>query len=315
MNQNNGIKEQESASSNAKKRSWMKDNAINLLIALLVIVALASLWMTAGATLYNNVEQGKVAKRYAETTQSQEFEKRAQPAKQLKEAEEYNKKVKGPILDPWLARVTKDNVGYQKYLKQLDDPGNKGVMSQIVIPKISVNLPVYHGSTPRVLEKGIGHLYGSHLPVGGEGTRSILTGHTGIKNMTLFDELDKLEKGDVFYINTFGRKMAYKVNDIKVVLPNEVDSLRTVEGKDLVTLITCTPYGINSHRLLVTGERTPFDESDKKTEDVFTGTEPVVWTPWMIGFAVLGIIILLLGLWGIFGRKKNDKDKDENKKK
>lgn len=143
-----------------------------------------------------------------------------------------------------------------------------GVMGSIEIPKINVNLPIYHGTSDEVLSTAIGHLEGSSLPVGGSNTRTILTGHRGLPNSKLFTRLDELETGDLFFINVLDETLAYKVTEIKVIKPEEVESLEIVPEKDLATLITCTPYGLNTHRLVVTGERIAYE---KQQHDAIKG--------------------------------------------
>ena len=128
-------------------------------------------------------------------------------------------------------------------------------MGSVSIPSIGVDLTIRHGSSDTVLAMGAGHLHGTSLPVGGPSTHTALTGHRGLADKMMFTRLDELHKGSVFYIHTLGRTLAYKVTDIRVVDPGQVDSLRIVKGQDLATLVTCTPYGINTQRLLVTGER------------------------------------------------------------
>mgnify|MGYP000712519599 FL=1 len=142
---------------------------------------------------------------------------------------------------------------YQSLLNQ----GGTGIMGSIEIPKIGVDLPIYHGTENDVLSNGIGHLEGTSLPIGGENTHCILTGHRGLPNSKLFTRLDELKENDLFYLNIFGEMLAYKVNQIEVIEPDEVEKLDIQDGKDLVSLITCTPYGLNTHRLVVTGERVP----------------------------------------------------------
>ena len=134
------------------------------------------------------------------------------------------------------------------------------VMARIVIPSIHVSLPVYHGTETRTLADGVGHLFGTSLPIGGPSTHAVLTGHTGLSTATMFDNLTQDKKGDAFYVSSLGQTLKYEVVDITVVKPEETDSLRKVPGRYLITLITCTPYGVNSHRLLVTGERVPMDD-------------------------------------------------------
>ncbi|MBD7915858.1 class C sortase [Clostridium sp. Sa3CUN1] len=134
-----------------------------------------------------------------------------------------------------------------------------GIMGSIEIPSINVNLPIYHGTSDEVLSAGVGHLNGSSLPIGGLNTKSILTAHRGLPSSKLFTRLDELVEGDLFFINVLGETLAYKINDIQVIDPEDVSGLEIEEGKDLVSLITCTPYGLNTHRLVVTGERTEYE--------------------------------------------------------
>lgn len=137
---------------------------------------------------------------------------------------------------------------------------NNEIMGYISIPKIDVKLPIYHGTSEDVLKNGVGHLEGTSLPIGGEGTHSALTGHTGLPNAKLFTDLDKIEVGDIFYLDILDEKMAYEVDQIKIVEPQDTSDLAIDPTKDYVTLVTCTPYGINSHRLLVRGTRVPYTE-------------------------------------------------------
>lgn len=137
-----------------------------------------------------------------------------------------------------------------------------GVMGSIEIPKINVNLPIYHGTSEEVLSTGAGHLERSSFPVGGANTRAVLTGHRGLPNSKLFTRLDELEIGDLFFLDVLDETLAYKVIDIEIIEPENTDVLNIVPDKELVTLITCTPYGINSHRLLVTGERIEYEKKE-----------------------------------------------------
>lgn len=145
---------------------------------------------------------------------------------------------------------------------QILNISDTGVMGSIDIPKINVNLPIYHGISDEVLSVGVGHLEGSSLPVGGSNTRTILTGHRGLPNSKLFTRLDEIEKKDLFFIHVLGNTLAYQVTEIKVIKPDETDSLHIVPDKDLATLITCTPYGINTHRLVITGERVAYEQKE-----------------------------------------------------
>lgn len=271
-------------------------------IALPVIIILAGLMVLmypVVATQWNNRVQEQVAKQYEEQIQEAPPEQINQA---LEAAKEYNRThTDGPILDPWLARISEDNLDYQEYEKHLE---GVSAMSQLAIPSIDLRLPVYHGTRDETLQKGLGHLYGSALPTGGEGFHSVITGHTGLTNATLFDDLVDVEVGDAIYLSTFGERMKYQVYDIEVVLPEETDSLRAEEGRDLLTLITCTPYGINTHRLLVHAERVPMDPDEASVLDESTST--VQWWMWALGLVALAI---LLGLaWWIWReKKKNDR--------
>lgn len=146
------------------------------------------------------------------------------------------------------------NLAYSQLLNVSDEQ-----MGYIVIPKISLNQPVYHGTDDAVLERGIGHMENTSLPVGGANTHSVLTGHTGVPGMMLFTDLEKMEVGDKFYIKTLNKILAYEVDSIRVVLPNVTEYFKVIPDKDLVTLVTCTPYGVNSHRLLVRGTRVEYN--------------------------------------------------------
>lgn len=143
---------------------------------------------------------------------------------------------------------------------QLLNTADMGMMGSIEIPKINVYLPIYHGVSETVLSNGIGHLEGSSLPIGGTSTRAILTGHRGLPNAKLFTRLDELEENDLFYIHVLDEVLAYQINKIEVIEPDDVEKIEIKAGSDLVSLITCTPYGINTHRLVLTGERVVFEK-------------------------------------------------------
>lgn len=163
--------------------------------------------------------------------------------KEYLKAEKYNEYLNG---------LENKNSNYEEIL----NISQNGIMAYIEIPKISVYLPIYHGTKEDILKKGIGHLENSSLPIGGVSTHTVLTGHTGLLKAELFTRIRELEIDDYFYIYTLGQKLTYKVYQIKVVLPTEVDDVKIQEGKDLVSLVTCTPYGVNTHRLLVQAIRT-----------------------------------------------------------
>lgn len=177
--------------------------------------------------------------------------------KEYKKAEEYNLTLFN-LNNSSISSSSLSILGEESYNGILNI-GN-GIMGSIEIPSINVNLPIYHGTDDEVLSVGVGHLNGTSLPIGGINTKSILTAHRGLPNAKLFTRLDEMVKDDLFFIRVLEETLAYKVIDIKVIEPEDVDDLKIEEGKDLVSLITCTPYGINTHRLVVTGERIPYEK-------------------------------------------------------
>ncbi len=177
----------------------------------------------------------------------------------------------------------------EDYDNQLNIAGN-GIMGYVEVPKISVNLPIYHGTENDSLERGVGHLLGSSLPVGGEDTHTILSGHSGMASQKMFTDLEQLALGDVFYLHVLDETLAYQVVDINTVLPYDTSLLGISPSEDLCTLVTCTPYGVNTHRLLVRGERIPYEEAEILAEEN-QQTEPEVST-WEAKY-LQGI------LWGI----------------
>jgi len=178
-----------------------------------------------------------------------------------------------------------------EYLSLLDIAEN-GVMCHIEIPKIKVGLPVFHGVSLSTLEKGVGHLEGSSLPVGGTGTHAVMTAHTGLNSAKLFTDLVEMKIGDEFYIYTLDQILAYRVDNILVVEPEDVGALSMVEGKDYVTLVTCTPYGINSHRLLVRGIRV--DYTPEEIKQAIADTDTVLSNETIMLYAGIVLLILLI---------------------
>ncbi len=167
-----------------------------------------------------------------------------------------------------------------------------GMMCYLEIPCINVNLPVFHGTAASTLERGIGHLEGSSLPVGGKSTHAVLTGHTGLNNAKLFTDLTEVKEGDLFFLHTLGKDLAYRVIEIEVVLPEVTQDLLIRKGKDLVTLITCTPYGVNSHRLFVTGIRTKYTPEEKENAKDDRSKD----SQWMNAYKKAAIIGLAIAL-------------------
>ena len=203
----------------------------------------------------------------------------------LLDAERYNeglKSVRSALFDPTQV------VGYNRTL----DPTGTGVMGYIDIDKIGVELPIYHGTDPGVLQVGVGHIEGSSLPIGGESTHCILSGHRGLPSAKLFTDLDELGIGDTFTITVLDRVLTYQIDQVKIVLPQEVSDLQIEDGKDYCTLVTCTPYGINTHRMLVRGIR--IDGGNTRASGIFISSEA-----FKIDTVIVATIIALPGFIAI----------------
>jgi sortase A len=185
------------------------------------------------------------------------------------EAMQYNQSLSGTIpADPFAREKGSENSNF-KLLKTGE------VIGYIEIPKIDVYLPIYHGTTEEILQKGVGHLKNTSLPIGGKSTHAVLSAHRGLPSATLFTDLDQLENNDVFYIHILDEVLAYKVDQIKVVDPEDTADLMIQSGKDFVTLVTCTPYGINTQRLLVRGERAEYTATQKQAQSALAFTDEV----------------------------------------
>ena len=204
------------------------------------------------------------------------------------EAQQYNESLVGqPVHDPFVpgsGYAIPDN--YEQVLNLNGD----GVMGSLEIPKIGVDLPIYHGTSDDALDRGVGHVEATSLPIGGASTHAVLTGHRGLPQAELFTRLDELAPGDTFVIDVLGQKLAYRVYATETVLPTELDSLAVHDGRDLVTLVTCTPYGVNTHRLLVHAERTEYtpDMEDAADQGFHLSTDTLM----RLAGAGLGLVLL-----------------------
>ena len=226
------------------------------MIILIFLAGVSFLAYPTVSNLWNQAHQSRAIATYSKQVEKLDD---SENKKMLKAARKYNKSLLKKS-DHW--KLSKKDK--KKYESLLDVSGT-GIMGYIEIPKIDCSLPIYHGTDEGALQIAIGHLEGSSLPVGGKSTHCVLSGHRGLPSARLFTDLDQMEEGDIFILNILGRKLAYEVDQIRVVLPEEMSDLEIEEGKDLCTLVTCTPYGINTHRLLVRGHRTEYVE--KKVEE------------------------------------------------
>ena len=193
-----------------------------------------------------------------------------------------------------------EDTDYWKALNVAED----GVMGYLSIPKINVRLAIYHGTAEDVLQTGIGHMNGTSLPIGGESTHSVLAAHRGLPAARLFTDIDQMQQGDMFYIHVLDETLAYQVDQILTVLPSDTDALQIEKGKDYVTLVTCTPYAVNTHRLLVRGTRIPYEEAQKIDEEV--GLHHTI--PFNLILLIGGIVALII-IWVSIKSHKRRKEK------
>ena len=240
-----------------------------------------------------------------------------QKEKALKEAKEYNQDLTRSavqLTDPFKAKKSDGETMVYNNILNLDQ---SGVMGYLEIPCISVNLPIYHGTDAEILERGVGHLAASSLPIGGKSTHSILTGHTGLSSAKLFTDLTEMKKEDLFFIHVLDRTLAYKVDQISVVRPEDTRKLQIVKGKDYVTLVTCTPYGVNDHRLLVRGVRTKYVK--KQRSSIRPRNQDSQWMKTYkkaiaIGLMIVTALILLGKVFQKLYRKKTEHRQINRKK-
>lgn len=195
---------------------------------------------------------------------------------------------------------------YLEYLNILSGQNDNGVEGYVSVPEYGINLPIYHGTAESSLSRGAGQLYGTSFPVGGPSTRSVICGHTGVVYAMLFTRLMQMKIGNLFYINVLGHTLAYKVVNIKIILPSDVNAIKIVPGEDLVTLLTCYPYGINTHRLLVTGERVPL--GDLYHANLVDGLLIIIWSVAIALFLFL-ILCLMIKKWRHWIRMYHARDR------
>ena len=254
-----------------------------IFIILIFLVGLGFISYPTVSNLWNQAHQSRAIATYSKQVEKLDD---SQNKEMLKAARKYNKSLLKKS-DHW--KLSKKDK--KKYESLLDVSGT-GIMGYIEVPKIDCSLPIYHGTDEGALQIAIGHLEGSSLPVGGKSTHCVLSGHRGLPSARLFTDLDQMEEGDIFILNILGRKLAYEVDQIKVVLPEEMSDLEIEEGKDLCTLVTCTPYGINTHRLMVRGHRTEYVEKKVEEEQKEVQTKKTDIRLMIAGGA--GVLILLI---------------------
>lgn len=279
----------------ARRRPRWRPGGFTILLALAALAGLTMVLYPTVASWISSYNQSQLIDDY---TSNVIHQVNPDPEEQLATAREYNAALTAGVEVRAQANVptgtgssSNEDLDYNRILTA----NESGLMARIKIPAIQVDLPIYHGTSDDVLLKGAGHLKGSHLPIGGVGTHSVITAHRGLATATMFTNLDKVELGDTLTIEVFGKVLTYKVIETKVVQPEDTDSLRAVPDADLVTLITCTPLGVNSHRILVTAERitpTPLEDLRK------AGAAPEIpGFPWWLPTYLGGILAIGLYVW------------------
>lgn len=289
----------------------MKKKLPKIFIGLIFIIGLGIMLYPIISNLYIEHHQGNIIDEYNKTVESMPDDTLE---KEREKAEGYNKMLTGNMIitdpfDPEAQKKLEENSDYYNIL----NIGNDNIRGYIKIPKINVSLPIYHGTSEDVLKRGVGHLQNTSFPIGGEGTHAVLSGHTGLSSAKLFTDLDKLEEGELFFIEVLGEKLAYKIDQIKIVEPSETSDLVIKSGEDYVTLVTCTPYGINSHRLLVRGTRIPYTEDvEKEAKNEENSKVKSTWRDEYFkalavglgGLSILGVILIIIVLIKKKGRRK-----------
>jgi len=260
----------------------MKKHLPTIIVAVIFLCGLSLFLYPTVSNLYNQHLNNKLIGEYKEAFSSTT-------------PEEFNEAMKNAV-------AFNENRGNEEKLKELGltyenvlNAADNGVMGYIEIPKISVSLIIYHTIEENVLQKGIGHVPETHLPVGGKNTHCVLAGHTGLPSAKLLTNIDHLKVGDRFYVHVLNEVLEYKIDDVSVVEPDEVSSLNVISGKDCVTLVTCTPYGVNSHRLLVRGVRVDGSDLSAK-EDGIVNELLNIDMKYLITFSLIGLFIIFIAV-------------------
>ena len=278
-------------------KKWIKENLFTIILVAVLVVGLCLLIYPSFADYWNNFHQSRAVMSYAETVANMDEEEYEQI---LNDARAYNAKLAQNGIN-W----TMTDEERKTYRDMLDISGT-GVMGYIRIRKIDILLPVYHGTDESILQTSIGHLEQTSLPVGGENTHSMLSGHRGLPSAKLFSDLDKLREGDTFSLTILNETLTYEVDHIWIVEPDDLAHLQIEEGKDLCTLITCTPYGVNTHRLLVRGHRVQNADGGAMVTADAIQIRPVFIAP----FLAIPLLFVLLLYILISTSAKNRKSRD-----
>ena len=280
-------------------KSWFKKHRTNLILIGIVLLGMGLIAYPGFADWWNSFHQSRAVASYAESVANLDASKYSE---MLASAEAYNADlaktgVRWIMTDEQMAE-------YNRQLAVTDS----GIMGYIDIPKIRVTLPIYHGTDDTILQIAIGHIAGTSLPVGGASTHCVVSGHRGLPSARLFTDIDKLVEGDTFTMTVLNRTVTYEVDQIRIVEPTDLSNLQIEEGKDYCTLVTCTPYGINTHRLLVRGHRVANANGEANVIADALQIEPVYVAPVVAAPMLIILLILLFVMTSEPFRKKGRKD-------
>ncbi|MGV9181769.1 class C sortase [Arcanobacterium canis] len=280
-----------SSTPSAEKRQ-KKVNKLAVVAALFSILGTTVLLYPSAAQWFSQLRQSRIVSAYEQIASQAE----PQEAIQIRRAHKYNQLLAGEQLVDIEGHIptirekarTPEHHGIAPYVEQLR-ADYSGLMGRVIVPAADIDLPIYHGTSDATLLKGAGHLQGTALPVGGNGTRTVVTAHRGLANAAMFTYLDRAKKGDEFIFQIFAQTLAYRIVDIQIVAPDDTKSIRAIPGKDLATLITCTPLGINTHRIVMTGERIYPTPADAK--EIGESASQLPRFPWWI--VILSAVFIL----------------------
>lgn len=275
----------------------MKKKAGNLVIGIIFLAGLSLLLYPFVANQWNNYRQKQLISGYEQVVSDKEAAEGIDYDAERKKAEDYNEALLPCVLPDSFALAESSGVD-PVYMNTLNIAGDE-MMGSVEIPKINIKIPIYHTTEEEVLNKGAGHLEGSSLPVGGANTYAVISAHRGLPSASLFTDLDQMKVGDHFLLHVLDETLCYEVDKISVVKPEDTSALAVEDGQDLVTLLTCTPYGVNTERLLVRGHRVPYVEEEVKEEKtVLSGsslhTNYLLWV--FVGLSVTALFVFVLYL-------------------
>jgi sortase A len=274
-----------------------KDKIINIFLALMIFVGLCVMFYPVVSDMWNTYRNNLLISDYKKDVNDLSKKK---ADKIWNDAITYNKNHRQNFIkeDVFTNLRKRSKSQYDSYL----NISSNGIMGTIVIPKINVEIPIYHGTGEKELQTGVGHMEGTSLPVGGTSSHCVLSAHRGLPSAKLFTDLDKMKEGDMFFLHVLDKTLAYKVDAIFTVKPDETQNLSLVKGKDYVTLLTCTPYGVNTHRLLVRGIRTPYNKTQDQNVSILKD-----YRVWILIATI--IVLIIVNAFIIIKNKKKKRSK------